>query len=129
VPVDPDHSDCAVEFLWHGVLLALGAPANFLAAGWEHGRTIPLTERGQLQIFATQKQQFIATSLGGSRCRIDEAIPPLGQCWNKQVLSAAATSRAFGGQAATPQVSSRLLVRSPATTQAHEPNSGIVFRP
>jgi hypothetical protein len=53
VPVDPDHSDCAVEFLWHGVLLALGAPANFLAAGLEHGRTIPLTERGQLQIFAT----------------------------------------------------------------------------
>src|SRR5262245_40660346 len=40
--IDPDHSNCTVEFLWHGVLLVLAAPASFLAAGLEHGRTIPL---------------------------------------------------------------------------------------
>ena len=44
--IDPDHGNRAVEFLWHGVLLELAAPASFLAAGLEHGRTIPLAEVG-----------------------------------------------------------------------------------
>jgi hypothetical protein len=42
--IDPDHSNWPVEFLWHGVLLELAAPASFLAAGLEHGRTIPLAD-------------------------------------------------------------------------------------
>ena len=40
--IDPDHSNCTVEFLWHGLLLDLAIPATFLAAGLEHDRTIPL---------------------------------------------------------------------------------------
>src|SRR6187200_2728007 len=53
--IDPDHSNCAVEFLWHGVLLALSAPPSFLAAGLEHGRTIPLADIDQIANPAAQQ--------------------------------------------------------------------------
>src|SRR6478609_4463674 len=49
--IDASNGDCGVEFRRHSVLLVFGAPCQRnLLAGQEHGRTIPLTDIGRIEI-------------------------------------------------------------------------------
>src|SRR5262245_27174142 len=49
--IDADHGDGSVEYLGHGVLLVFDAPCQLcLLTGQEHGRTIPLSDIGRVEI-------------------------------------------------------------------------------